>query len=67
MLMDKGEYKQSVKLLKQVEDIVLGDESIGLDYKIDLLVGKVSMQVIIGEDGTEGLLKMKDLVIAMRE
>lgn len=43
MLMDKGEYKESVKLLQQVGDVVLEQEGISLDTKVDLLVGKVSM------------------------
>lgn len=41
--MDKGEYKDSLELLTQVESVVLQDEGVGVDTKVDMLVGKASM------------------------
>lgn len=61
-LMDKGEYKDSLELLTQVESVVLQDEGVGVDTKVDMLVGKASMQLILAQQASQSLYVIHSLI-----
>lgn len=67
MVMDKGDYQDSLDILLQIEALVLIQDQIGIHSKVDLLLGKITLQLILGQSSHSSIKQAQEMIAEMQQ